>query len=97
MKLSHGIYSSLCVVGVTCDERYNSIENGNAIGRHVESSCRNSYNCKLTFSCNYGFELNSGKSTKVVVCKADGTWSGLKPVCQRELFACLFQSCLLFA
>ena len=50
----------------------------------MESTCRNSYNCKLTFTCDPGYELNNERNSKIAVCRGDGTWSTLKPECLRK-------------
>ena len=54
------------------------------VGKLVDSACVNSYNCKLTFSCNSGYKFDSGRTNEIAFCQGNGKWSILKPECQRK-------------
>ena len=42
------------------------------------------YNDDLTYTCDPGYELSSGDSTRT--CTSSGTWSGIAPTCSRIYF-----------
>ena len=46
------------------------------------------YNQMATYQCDSEGLVVTPLAYQTRTCQADGTWSGLDPTCQRELFAC---------
>ncbi|XP_065068743.1 sushi, von Willebrand factor type A, EGF and pentraxin domain-containing protein 1-like isoform X2 [Rhopilema esculentum] len=64
---------------VTCDSGHVTIANGKVTGDDAGTSCTNTYNCKLTYTCDNGYDLYS---TGHPICQINGQWSKQKSRCE---------------
>ena len=51
-------------------------------GDDAGTSCTDTYNCKLTYTCDNGYDLIDARQP---ICQENGQWSYQKSRCEREL------------